>query len=51
MIVKTIEELKDSSNNFNVIQTLRIYKEATEQKMKKNTISLSHLQDECDNPE
>lgn len=29
MIVKTIEEMHDNSNNFNVIHTLRIYKETS----------------------
>ena len=41
MIVKTIEEMNDTSNNFNVIQTLRIFEEKIDPKRKKS-IFLNH---------
>ena len=40
MIVKTIEEMQDKSENFNVIQTLRIYKEKITKKLQRSKFNL-----------
>ena len=46
MIVKTIEEMNDNLENFNVIQTLRIFKERIDPKKKnKNLIFLNARDD------